>query len=173
MTRRQRSRRERQTESGPPPLSQSAYSSIRNPLPALTPLSEDQLQTIHNASLKLLAETGMEVTSPHARTLYQGAGAEIEEGRELVKLPAEMVMGLLETVPSEFTLPLLIRSVPLPLAATIFILAWSLVRQMYIALSMAGGLEILQITKILSNWGNPLISCISLAIRHWRQMICQ
>lgn len=104
MTRRQRSRRERQTESGPPPLSQSAYSSIRNPLPALTPLSEDQLQTIHNASLKLLAETGMEVTSPHARTLYQGAGAEIDEGRELVKLPAEMVMGLLETVPSEFTL---------------------------------------------------------------------
>jgi trimethylamine--corrinoid protein Co-methyltransferase len=46
----------------------------------------------------------MEVTSPHARKLYQGAGAEIEEGRELVKLPAEMVMGLLETVPSEFTL---------------------------------------------------------------------
>ena len=104
MTRRQRSRRERQAESGPSPLSQSAYSSIRNPLPALTPLSEDQLQTIHNASLKLLAETGMEVTSPHARKLYQGAGAEIEEGRELVKLPAEMVMGLLETVPSEFTL---------------------------------------------------------------------
>ena len=104
MTRRQRSRRERQTESGPSPLSQSAYSSIRNPLPALTPLSEDQLQTIHSVSLELLAETGMEVTSPHARTLYQGAGAEIEEGRELVKLPAEMVMGLLETVPSEFTL---------------------------------------------------------------------
>ena len=104
MTKRQRSRRERQTESGPSPLSQSAYSSIRNPLPALTPLSEDQLQTIHNASLKLLAETGMEVTSQHARKLYQEAGAEIEEGPELVKLPAEMVMGLLETVPSEFTL---------------------------------------------------------------------
>ncbi len=46
----------------------------------------------------------MEVTSLHARKLYQGAGAEIDEGRELVKLPAEMVMGLLETVPSEFTL---------------------------------------------------------------------
>ena len=104
MTRRHRSRRDRQAESGPSPLSQSAYSSIRNPLPALTPLSEDQLQTLHNASLKLLAETGMEVTSPQARKLYKEAGAEIDEGQELVKLPPEMVMGLLKTVPSEFTL---------------------------------------------------------------------
>ena len=104
MTRRHRRRRDRQAESGPSPLLQSAYSSIRNPLPALTPLSADQLQTLHNASLKLLAETGMEVTSPQARKLYKEAGAEIDEGQELVKLSPEMVMGLLKTVPSEFTL---------------------------------------------------------------------
>jgi len=104
MTRRQRSRRQKQSQGGPNPLAQSDFSSIRNSLPALTPLSQDQLETIHHNSLKLLQEIGMEVTSAEARDLYKEAGAEVDEAQELVKLPAEMVMGLLKTVPPEFTI---------------------------------------------------------------------
>ena len=38
MTRRQHSRRQKQSQGGPTPLAQSGFSSIRNSLPALTPL---------------------------------------------------------------------------------------------------------------------------------------
>ena len=46
----------------------------------------------------------MEVTSAEARNLYKEAGAEVDNAQELVKLSPEMVMGLLKTVPPEFTL---------------------------------------------------------------------
>jgi len=79
MTRRQRSRRQTQSQGGPTPLAQSGFSSIRNSLPALTPLSQDHVETIHHSSLKLLEEIGMEVTSEEARNLYKEAGAEVDE----------------------------------------------------------------------------------------------
>ena len=74
MTRRQHSRRQKQSQGGPTPLAQSSFSSIRNSLPALTPLSQDQLETIHHNSLKLLQEIGMEVTSAEARNIIKQLG---------------------------------------------------------------------------------------------------
>ena len=100
MARRQGSRRQKQPTSGALPFPQPAFSSLQNHLPALTPLSQDQLETIHHASLKLLEEIGMEVTSAEARAFYKEAGAEVDEVSELVKLPSALVIDLLKTVPS-------------------------------------------------------------------------
>ena len=100
MTRRQRSRRQKQSQGGPTPLAQSDFSSIRNSLPALTPLSQDQLETIHHSSLKLLQEIGMEVTSAEARNLYKEAGAEVDEAQELVVMKFVFGDGI---VPLSFT----------------------------------------------------------------------
>jgi trimethylamine--corrinoid protein Co-methyltransferase len=104
MVRRQGSRRQKKPTSGALPSPQPAFSSLQNHMPALTPLSQDQLETIHHASLKLLEEIGMEVTSAEARAFYKAAGAEVDEVSELVKLPSVLVMDLLKTVPSTFTL---------------------------------------------------------------------
>ena len=104
MARRQGSRRQKKPTSGALPSPQPVFSSLQNHMPALTPLSQDQLETIHHASLKLLEEIGMEVTSAEARAFYKAAGAEVDEVSELVKLPSVLVMDLLKTVPSAFTL---------------------------------------------------------------------
>lgn len=65
-------------------------------------ISADQVEAIHQAALKLLAETGMKVLLPEARDLLRGAGAEILG--EMVRFPPGMVEGLIASVPRTFTL---------------------------------------------------------------------
>jgi trimethylamine--corrinoid protein Co-methyltransferase len=52
-------------------------------------LSEIEIEAIHSASLRILAETGIVLTHPIARDMLTGAGAEVKEERVL--LPASLV----------------------------------------------------------------------------------
>lgn len=66
------------------------------------PLSKSQIHEIHEASLAILANTGIAVEHPEARLLYQQAGARIEGNR--VYIPAELVNRALQTAPSRVLL---------------------------------------------------------------------
>ena len=70
----------------------------------LEPLNADQLDSIHRASMIILEQHGIEVNSPRARQFYKNSGAEVEEDSQIVRLPEELVISLLETAPSEFIL---------------------------------------------------------------------
>ncbi|MGD8596802.1 MAG: trimethylamine methyltransferase family protein, partial [Anaerolineae bacterium] len=61
------------------------------------PLSEAQIQQIHQASLQVLAETGLHVDNENALAIYHGGGAQIDG--HCVRLPEAMVKDALETVP--------------------------------------------------------------------------
>jgi len=68
----------------------------------LTFLSPNDLKAIHSATLLILSETGIRLTSPEARDLLDGAGATILDGRVL--LPPELVDHSLALCPPSFTL---------------------------------------------------------------------
>ena len=67
-------------------------------------LGEDDCAQIHERSLKLLESSGVRVMSERARSLLRGAGAEIRNHGELVRLPRTLVEHALEIAPREFSL---------------------------------------------------------------------
>ncbi len=64
-------------------------------------LSDDQIETIHRQSLKVLEDIGMDVLLPEARDILQKAGARVSGER--VRIGREIIEEALKTPPSEFT----------------------------------------------------------------------
>jgi trimethylamine--corrinoid protein Co-methyltransferase len=65
-------------------------------------VSEDELESIHRASLRVLAEVGIDVLHTEARRLLADAGCAIDGSR--VRFDPEMVIASLADAPAEFTL---------------------------------------------------------------------
>ena len=85
-------------------INQQPFFFTRSPLAPLQPLSTDQLEAIHQASMTMLEQTGVEVNSARARQLYKQAGAEVDEASQIVRLSEQLITELLATAPSEFVL---------------------------------------------------------------------
>ncbi len=83
---------------------QLPWREVRNPFPPIKVLSDDELEHIHNASLTILEDLGMEVLSAPARELYRAAGADVDEASMRVRLDRAMVMEHVAKAPAEFTL---------------------------------------------------------------------
>src|SRR5690349_20348882 len=83
---------------------QRPFSQPRMPYESTKAISDDELEAIHRASLRLLAETGMDFLDPDAREHLRAAGAEIEDGSQRVRSDPAMVEERIKTVPSEFML---------------------------------------------------------------------
>ena len=60
-------------------LHQSRWSDVRNTIRPTEVLSVDQVEAIHEASLRLLATTGMRVLEPDARQRFERAGAVVDD----------------------------------------------------------------------------------------------
>ena len=67
-------------------------------------LSEEQAEQIHERALSLLAHTGIVFQSEDVVRRFADAGADVDRGRQLVKLPPKLVQDLLSTVPRRFLL---------------------------------------------------------------------
>ena len=66
------------------------------------PLSDSDIAQVHDTSMRVFEEVGVQVNSDKALDIFAGAGAPVE-GR-IVKLPRHRVMELIERAPSEVTL---------------------------------------------------------------------
>ncbi len=68
-------------------------------------LGADQIEALHQASLRILRELGMKVLDPETRGIFADAGAEID-GRDgqMVRFDPELVESLITTAPEQFTL---------------------------------------------------------------------
>ena len=62
-------------------------------------LDEDQIKTIHRATLQLLANTGISVKHPEAIELLTSAGCRIKSG-DIVQIPGALVEECIESAPS-------------------------------------------------------------------------
>ena len=65
-------------------------------------VSDDELEAIHQASLKVLRDTGTEFLHPTAQRLWAEAGADVDGAR--VRFDPEMITELVALAPSEFVL---------------------------------------------------------------------
>jgi len=67
-------------------------------------LSDEEVLAIHEASLQVLEETGFMVKDRGALEIFKSAGASIEEQKEIVKIPKEIVKLALKSMPKKITL---------------------------------------------------------------------
>ncbi len=67
-------------------------------------VSADELESIHQASLRILTEIGMDFLDAEARQLLDAAGANVEAGTERVRFEPGMVEETIRTAPASFTL---------------------------------------------------------------------
>ena len=94
--------RDREATSGQIP--QLPWKQPRNPYAPMRVISDDQVEAIHRASLRVLAELGIELMSAEGRALFRDAGAKVDETTGIVCLDPALVEQLISTAPSEFTL---------------------------------------------------------------------
>jgi trimethylamine--corrinoid protein Co-methyltransferase len=73
-------------------------------LPPLQPLSEDALERIHQASLTVLQEIGLDLLSPEMRAIAAEQGADVRCGSERVRFPRDVVEHHLRQAPARFTI---------------------------------------------------------------------
>jgi len=66
------------------------------------PLTEDQVQRIHEAALGILERTGVQVEEPEALRLFREAGAEVAGDR--VRLPRSLIKDAVDWAPSRVVL---------------------------------------------------------------------
>ena len=87
-----------------PSINQIPFQELNNPFKPMELISADQVEYIHNASLKILSQIGIQVDSPVALKLLSSIGAKINRSTKNVKLDPALVNEMLEGIPTEFTI---------------------------------------------------------------------
>lgn len=67
-------------------------------------LSADQVEAIHEASMHILENFGIEVMSPRALSLFEVAGADVDRASRTVRLDRHLVAQKIRTAPAGYTL---------------------------------------------------------------------
>ena len=83
---------------------QMPWRQLVNPLAPVRLISDDAVEAIHEAALKLLEDVGVRCALPEARDIFRRAGALVDEADQRVRLGRDIVAAGLLTVPAELTL---------------------------------------------------------------------
>src|SRR6188472_1732964 len=94
-------RRPRRVAAGPAP---APWRRLVNPYRPIEILSADQVEAVHVASLRILAEIGMEVIGDRVLDVFTRAGARVDRSTRSVRLDPGRVEELVALAPSTFTL---------------------------------------------------------------------
>ena len=100
--RRGRSRERRATAKSA--VEQAPFGQVRNPYAPMTVISDDEVEAIHRASLRVLRDNGVEFQLPRAVEILREAGATVGEDDKRVHFDPAFVEEKLKTVPRRFTL---------------------------------------------------------------------
>jgi len=68
------------------------------------PLTEKDINQLHQASMRVFEEVGVQVNFPAALSLFKEAGAEIEEGTNIVRMQEQLVEDFISSAPDRITL---------------------------------------------------------------------
>ncbi len=83
---------------------QRPWKQPRMPYEPVRVVSDDELESIHMASLRVLAEIGMDFLDEEARNLLKAAGADVRPDSQRVRFDPAMVEERITTAPAQFTL---------------------------------------------------------------------
>jgi trimethylamine--corrinoid protein Co-methyltransferase len=81
---------------------QPPFRRLKRPFAPTNIVSEDQLESIHRASLRVLSEIGLDVLHDDARRIMKEAGADVRPGSERVRFDPDMVLEWVSHAPSEY-----------------------------------------------------------------------
>ena len=98
-----RGRRSRDAPEAPRPTDQPPFRLHRRPFEPTRAVSDDELEAIHDASLAVLRNVGIDVLDPDARRLLVEAGAESDD-QVRIRFDPDLVVDQVARAPSEFTL---------------------------------------------------------------------
>lgn len=84
-------------------VTQLPWRRIANPFPPFKFVSDDQLEAIHDASLTVLKEFGINFLLPEARERLKAAGADVDADGARVRFDPVLVQDLVAKAPSSFT----------------------------------------------------------------------
>ena len=101
MTRRGRSERAARREGRRRPAAFAGAAPVRSFAPVEL-LDEDQVEGIHDASVRLLEDVGVEFMGSAARTVLAAGGATVDEATGLVRIPRDVVEHALASAPPRF-----------------------------------------------------------------------
>jgi len=85
-------------------IEQLPWRRLVNPYRPIEILSADELEAIHHASLRILAEVGFEVLGDRVLDAFTGAGARVDRLERRVRLYPAQTVELIRTAPGTFTL---------------------------------------------------------------------
>jgi trimethylamine--corrinoid protein Co-methyltransferase len=94
--------RKRNREAAKPKIEQIEWRELTNPHPPIEILPAEDLDKIHDASMKVLSEIGIRFLEPRARRLLKEAGVSVDESTEMVRFDPEFVMETIAAAPSSF-----------------------------------------------------------------------
>ena len=83
---------------------QQSWRQLRNPLPKLRIISDDEVEALHEAALTILERIGVRCAVKEARGIFASAGALIDEADGRVRVGRDIIDAALKTVPSEIAL---------------------------------------------------------------------
>lgn len=83
---------------------QLEWRSVENPYGPMTLLSAESIEKIHDASLTILSEIGIDFLNDEAREICRQAGADVEKDGLRVRFDPALIEEKIKTVPKRFTL---------------------------------------------------------------------
>lgn len=84
-------------------INQRPFGQAVNPYPPIEPLSADHVAAIHDASLTVLEELGMEILDAEARERLERAGCDVDHGTGVVRFDRGFIEERVAKAPAEFT----------------------------------------------------------------------
>jgi len=85
-------------------IRQLPWRNVVNPYAATEILNDEQVETIIQTALEVLASQGMRFLEPGSRDLMRKAGADVDEAEEIVRFDPAMVREKLSLAPATFEL---------------------------------------------------------------------
>lgn len=85
-------------------IPQKPFSQLRHLARPVELISADELESIHQASLKVLRDIGINVLHEGARQIMLDAGAEVSSGDTMVRFDPDLILQSIASAPSEFTI---------------------------------------------------------------------
>jgi trimethylamine--corrinoid protein Co-methyltransferase len=79
------------------------FRQLRNPLPPLEIISPDQVEQLHQASMHILENVGLDFLDTEALDIWQNAGAKVNRAAQHVWLDRGLVLEAVAKAPSSFT----------------------------------------------------------------------
>lgn len=85
-------------------ISQPPWKTLHYHRPAYELLSDDAIESIHQAALSILQETGMAILAESARKHFTEAGFDVGKESDIVRFESPLLESLIAKAPSSFTL---------------------------------------------------------------------